>query len=607
MCGIAGEFGSDVNMKRVQKVIHEIRFRGPDSAEVLVINNACLGACRLAMTDPVPRSNQPMQGQASVICFNGEIYNFHDLAKQKLLNHTKRTNSDTEVLQLLLSEFGLSILDNLQGSFAFAYYDLRSNLLTLSRDKHGKKPLYFRKSKETFHFSSLPRNISENQNQLMDPIALTSYLSLGYLVDPLSAFTDVQSVMPGESVTLGLSEKMTKSQRVESSSVRFTDRKGKSSSISPAKQVRQFILEAVETRVQGQNNISLSLSGGVDSAVIAVSLNLLGIRALTISMRWDDSDKNRYNTDSDLASQISRHLGHEHVEVQSRVNYQLENYLNSFLEIMQEPNNNPTGLSMIDLYGAVKEAGSRIVLTGDGADEIFGGYARYSKVKKFHQTARMIYPAMKITRLFGEKANALQIAKIRDWLYWHQIFTQRELMQMFTSTKRDYEMYESLLSRYFEEAKTSHTKSSVERLMCVDRLIWLSMESNRKLDRITMWHSIEARMPFQDTRLINELYLPTNSQWSLDGKKKILREAFPELEHLNLQKQKVGFISPLGHWMRCNKELVSRNLQLLRDRGILQSETFNNPNSILESGDFRKLKQLWTMLVLGQWTKRLSQ
>jgi asparagine synthase (glutamine-hydrolysing) len=265
---------------------------------------------------------------------------------------------------------------------------------------------------------------------------------------------------------------------------------------------------------------------------------------------------------------------------------------------------------MMKLYRAISEDGFRLVLTGDGADEIFGGYPRYKSQAKLPNLLRlrnsivagyMSKPRSGIHRNISNiLSTQLSTQSHHKWSHWHWNMTPAIISQLrsgyLSSKKIDLQIQESIV-RY----QTEGSKSDVNSLMKLDMDLWLAMESNRKLDRISMRYSIEARSPFQDERVIcagNKLPSIIKSK---DFQKEALWRAFPEMEKFGVRSDKTGFISPVGHWLRGNEKLVARlanqatskfDLNLNYVSRLLQSPT---------SGNYREFMNLWSLIVLAAW------
>ena len=272
---------------------------------------------------------------------------------------------------------------------------------------------------------------------------------------------------------------------------------------------------------------------------------------------------------------------------------------------MQEPNANPTGISMLKLYEEIAKDGIRLVLTGDGSDEVFGGYLRHQKTNQLRNFPQI--SKGKIDQLIVANHEHSKLPKFlypflinesdSVWLYWHLIAGDSELSNLTNENMKMPKLPAVLdLKNVF---KTKNGK--VQNLMFKELQLWLNMESNRKLDRISMWHSIEARSPFQSEKLINAGYHEMNKSNFKILRKKLLSDNFPSLNNLNISDEKIGFSSPLGHWLRSNPELVRKSFGILNDFFNLNFDKWsvlvNSPNK----GDFRKITQLWSLVVLATW------
>lgn len=257
MCGIIGFLGKN-SQQYVTQALPKIALRGPDNQGLLSIKeNLTFGASRLAMTDPHPRSNQPMQNteNGDVIVFNGEIYNFLELKERLVKLGVKfNTESDTEVLLKSLSIFGVEILPDLEGMFSFVYYSKKHNSVYLARDYLGKKPLYFYLKNDKFCFASQINLIKDWVGSVeLNSESLAMYLSLGYVIDPQTMYTDIWSVAPGTIKILDLNL------------IKFTkelDFIPKSISQPIEKPLRELLGNAVLERTAGHSNFAISLSGG---------------------------------------------------------------------------------------------------------------------------------------------------------------------------------------------------------------------------------------------------------------------------------------------------------------------------------------------------------
>ena len=610
MCGLVGCLKLANGVDWVTEQTNLIHYRGPDSQIVKSITpDLVMGVARLAMTDPHPRSNQPMidEETGNALSFNGEIYNFLEL-RNKLQSQgvSFETESDTEVLIKYLGHVGLSNLPELNGMFAFAFYSKRENKLYFSRDKLGKKPLYISQDGLVIRWTSTVDSFkpTRDKNSISDE-SLFQYLSLGYLLDPATTQANHFAVNPGEIVCIDLSNSKLDSWRVNYPSIdQFED-------FAENMDLRNLIGESVEDRISGHENVAISLSGGVDSSIIAIEVAARAGKSHAFTARWSDSDKDRYNLDADVAKSVCSKLNIDLEQVEMIKPADLSAELRSFLIAIQEPNNNPSGVSMLRLYSRIAETGHRLALTGDGSDEIFGGYARHTAVSKVKNVFNFQNKEL-ITSSFTDvrdgktsllrRALATQISPDSpfSWLQWHWIFTPRESAHIFDDKFIESRVFNSLSQSVVNLSKSTRMNQP-QSLMKRDHEIWLAMESNRKLDRISMNYSIEARSPFQDDRVIDwaSSYMVQNRYKKLS--KEILWRTYPELSELGVRRDKAGFTSPVGHWLRGNPNLVKESLDYLSRDTRFNKHGLDYYREAPQRGQYRELMQLWTLVVLSTW------
>jgi asparagine synthase (glutamine-hydrolysing) len=605
MCGIVGGYGDTVDPSWVATQTTQLSYRGPDFQKFLQVNSKLfLGSARLAMTDPLPRSNQPFETDKSVVVFNGEIYNY-EILKNELEEVGIRfeTKSDTEVLLKSLDYWGDRAALKLEGMFAFAYFDKINEVLTLGRDVLGKKPLYFSTNDSSIHWSSSLKSLSSlvpNLNRRED--AVFEYFSLGYVLDPKTIYNEIYSVPPGKFIKLAIHD--SKIRFLES--INLPKRK---TSTYLRKNFRDVLQQAVQLRVENHQNVAISLSGGVDSTVVALLAKETGSKITGYSAAWPTSDKQRYNQDSDIARRIADRIGIDFKRIEIVNENELDAKLRNYITAMEEPNSNPTGLSMMEIYENVAKDSIRLVLTGDGADEILGGYPRYHSILRAPNILKI--NSRLVTKLLEKErtdSNRFFIQSLitqnsnknfNNWLHWHWNFTPEETRRLipnyFASSA------EASLRKSLMESSPNLMATSVAFNMQLDHRIWLNMESNRKLDRISMFYSIEARSPFQDENVIDFALksMEKNKFKVLD--KKLLRESFPELPLLGVRDDKAGFISPVGHWLRSNEDLVKRSLDSLSGYLPIDKEFASELRKAPLTGNYRKIMQLWSLLILSYW------
>jgi asparagine synthase (glutamine-hydrolysing) len=597
MCGIIGMLGKDAP-DFVSKNIDSLQKRGPDSQNVVNVGNSLsLGATRLSMIDRHSRSDQPMVDDSdNILIFNGEIYNFLNL--RKTLSDTGinfKTESDTEVLLKLLGVKGDKAISKLEGMFAFAYYNKRDNTILLSRDFLGKKPLFYSISEGLFVFSSSLNLVkSALQNAKLNSQSVYSYLKIGYVPDPATMFKQIHSVAPGEILVFDITQ-----GRIVDKKTCIPEAFLKIDSIS----VEDSLCNAIQQRVSGNSNFAISLSGGIDSSIIALLCKKLGLSPIAYSLGFSNSDKERYSTDSIKARQISDYLGLEFELVEMPKPELIPSILNEFVRAMEEPNSNPTGLSMMWLYSKISNDGFRMVLTGDGGDEIFGGYSRYLKLNSIERFPKLSFNNFSGCINDGTKfsKNLIRLLSRADsetlWLTFHSLMSDKEISKLTKIESKislESQIFDFLYSKFGIMNKTSA-------VMIRDLVTWLSSESNRRLDRVSMNYSIEARSPFQSELVIGTGYNEMKNNKFKDLKKNILIKNIDGISNLPLINKKTGFTSPLGYWLRSNSKLIDISLEQVRSHIFIRDKDLNLLKSSATRMDSYNFKILWSLIVLAKW------
>jgi asparagine synthase (glutamine-hydrolysing) len=601
MCGIVGGIGSH-SLDVIHKNLNLLNRRGPDHQAINTFSNGLtLGSTRLAMTDPHSRSNQPMVELISenVILFNGEIYNFK-IIRRNLIDKgiTFDTDSDTEVLLKSMSFYGPKIIPIFEGMFSFAFYDKKRNTLTIARDYLGKKPLYYFLEKNRFFFASQTEFINKFANDsTINLESIRTYLQLGYLVDPQTMYQKITSVKPGEIICIDLKNfTILSTESFIPVSIQNPD------DIELSNVVSRALLE----RVEGHSKFAISLSGGVDSSILALQCSKLGLNAQTYSMAWSNSDKSKYQSDAIAAEEIASKLGLVHKTIEMPKPDQLDTMITEYVRAMGEPNSNPTGISMMTLYSEIAKDNHRLTLTGDGADEVYGGYRRYAALNNLRFVPKIELNVLKESIISGGvkskffKNLLLAFVPLKSdeyWLNWHLLARDNLIDKIIKGLPaRKPDVYGGELFDVY-----SKSRDRASSLMFKDLKTWLPMESNRKLDRISMWYSIEARSPFQSETVIGTGYRKMNSFKFLNVNKELLKEAFIDLKTLPILPSKHGFLSPLGYWLRENPELITESLNSITSYLPFERNQIEALGRSPQSGNFNDFKLLWSLIILNRW------
>ena len=524
MCGIAGYFGPDAGTRGLaaaKEMAKRIRHRGPDDEGTFVAPDGVLVLChqRLSIIDLSQASHQPMLDSPSgvVLAFNGEIYNFRELRSQlATAGHAFTSAGDTEVLLRAYLEWGIDCVKRLCGMFAFAIWDPRSKVVHLARDATGMKPLYYCQGSGWVAFSSEIKAfcaINDFETRL-DPKAVQQFLEFGYVFEShRTSFVGVNKVEPGERVELADGKIRTVRSWYQPVSPDPSDRRAERDRIDElANAFRTVVPEHLIADVP----LGLLLSGGLDSSLIASMASRHG-QVTTVTMGFDQSDVD----ERPMAQRVAAHIGSRHIDVlvtAKDIRREIEAGAWVFDDLFADWGTVSSRL----LYRRCRELGIKVVLVGEGADELFGGYSVFRQPERLNLWAKFklyqSYSGRRHGRLFGQFREVL-----REYL-----------------TMANGDAFHAV--RLFESRRQ------------------LPNNYVMKVDKASMAESVEARAPFLDRR-IAEIAWRTPREWLMrGGENKYLLRALARHENL-LPSQTPGqvkFGAPLAvSWMDNDAEFRS--------------------------------------------------
>jgi asparagine synthase (glutamine-hydrolysing) len=621
MCGIAGFIGSN-NLESaadsaavLRRMCDVIKHRGPDDWGTHVANNVALGMRRLAIIDLVG-GHQPMSSSDGnfTIVFNGEIYNYQELrAALMSRGHRFSTDSDTETILVAYEEHGEECLQYLRGMFAFAIWDERKRSLFIARDRVGKKPLYYSLTLGgDLVFGSEIKSLLKHPGVRRDVsvTALDAYLTLGYVPEPLSIFAAIEKLPPGSFLTFAAATVKVKP---------YWDLKLEPQDTTSEKeyveQLRHLLNESVRLRLISDVPLGAFLSGGIDSsAVVAFMARNMGQPVKTFSIGFNE------DTYSELkfARLTAQKFGTDHHEF--IVTPAICDVVDEFIWHFDEPFADP---SAIPTYMVSKLAREHVtvVLSGDGGDELFGGYTRYAEERKRNRFSALPEVVRKgIMQPLSR--NLPHGVRGRNYLYNVSLDTvgrYLDSVSVFTSLNKTLLYTSDFISsingggsvdQMFRAlaAKVS-TNDFLDTLLYIDTKTYLPGDILSKVDRMSMAVSLEARAPLLDHKLIELVgRVPANLKMrGLEGKyifKKAVEDLVPA-EILNRPKQ--GFGMPLQEWI--NEQLRDRIRETLTDRVASQRGIVNQSyvRVLLDEHDRRRRDhstQLWALMMLELWYRK---
>ena len=570
MCGIAGIFDSSARReidRRLLERMNESQFhRGPDAGGLHLEPGLGLAHRRLSIID-LSTGQQPLYNEdgSVAVVFNGEIYNFQELAKElAACGHTFRTRSDTEVIVHGWEQWGASCVTRFRGMFAFALWDRNRETLFLARDRLGVKPLYYAQLPDgPWIFGSELKALLVHPRlpRVIDPTAVEDYFAYGYVPEPRTIFKGVCKLSPG--YTLSLKRGSPASAPVEYWDVPFK------TGAAPAEQeageeLIARLRESVKLRLISDVPLGAFLSGGVDSsAVVAMMSGLSAEPVITCSISFGDPAFN----EAAYARQVAElYRTQHHVEQVDPDDFSL---IDRLAGMYDEPYADSSAIPTYRVCELARKTVT-VALSGDGGDESFGGYRRYrwhlneERVRSllplqmrrpvFGLLSRLYPKADWAPRVFRAKSTLEGLARNSVEGYFHSVSIlhdgmRRELFsQRFRSELQGYAAVE-VLKRHAARAPSDHPLSLVQYL---DLKTYLVGDINTKVDRASMAHSLEVREPLMDHPLVEWLSsLPPGFKLRNGEGKYLLKKALaPYLSPEILYRPKMGFAVPLAQWFR---------------------------------------------------------
>lgn len=620
MCGIAGIWrwdGQPANEDRLQRMAKAIAHRGPDGEGSWVEGGIGLAHRRLAIIDISQRGAQPMVSadERYVITFNGEIYNYQALKQEcESRGMVFRSDSDTEVLLQLYARKGEKMLTDLRGMFAFAIWDREARRLFVARDRIGKKPFFYRQTATTFSFASEVKALLEDGSAAIDVNAVRVFLGLQYVPAPLTGFEGITSLLPGYAgVCENGSWKTWKYDDVFSSDPftgMFTEAKDR---------IRALLEESIRLRLIADVPVGAFLSGGIDSsAIVALAEQSLGTPLTTFTMGFPSLGFD----EREQAAAFAKERGLPHYSFEAKPGHARE-ALDALVSLYESPYADssalPTWLLARETANEVK-----VVLTGDGADELFAGYRRYgyfARALSLAQGGGRIIPWIKRLSKSIHDPRVLRFARTLEAIQcspeagYAALFTGAYFSQADESWLLQSDFAENTQAWSAQGWMTSVmkdyqaiTRDPLHAALTFDRTSYLPDDLNVKMDRATMAHGLEARAPFLDQELAKFVSsLP--SEWLLKGSegKYILRQVLEGvLPRKIMQRKKRGFQVPLASWFRGGLRSVFEERCLSTEsplQAICKPEAIKHVLHQNDKGTDHG-NRLWMLLTLATWLQQ---
>ncbi len=625
MCGICGKVYFDPSRQVAPSLITTmasvLQHRGPDDHGAFVNGHVGLGHQRLSIIDISSAGHQPMtnEDESIWIIFNGEIYNFEDIRKELIAKgHSFKSHTDTETILHLYEEEGTHCLHKLRGMFAFAIWDSRTQQLFLARDRVGKKPLVYAIADGALLFASEIKSILQDPTVTaqVDGEALHHYLTYQYVPSPSTMFRGISKLPPAHYLvlqrgTITLNSYWTISYAQKLKLPRLTDY---------TDSFMELFTEAVKLRLRSDVPLGAFLSGGIDSsATVAVMSQLMNCPVKTFSIGFEEPEYNETN----YAALVAKKFQTEHTEFIVRPD--AISILPKLVWHYNEPFADPSAIPTYYVAQLTREHVT-VALNGDGGDESFAGYDRYlaDRLAGYYEKIPSVVreniikkllnmlPHQENRRSFSRRLkrfiNAISEGAERRYVRWLCYFDNEMKADLYTpaflekvSSVDSVNLIVSLYAR-------SDAASFLDKTLFVDVMSYLPDDLLVKVDIAAMAHSLEARSPFLDHKLMEfAASLPPHLKLRGVQSKYLLKKAFAHLlPDEVLYRKKMGFGVPLDRWLRNELKQMTREILLEKrtvERGLFREKAIHQ---LIEEHQTRRADhsyRIWALLFLELWQR----
>ncbi len=596
MCAVFGILGV-YNETTAKSALALLSHRGPDYCGIVQNNRLFFAHQRLSINDTHHRSHQPLKHQNILLSFNGEIYNFKELKKE--LDYEFKTQSDTEVILAAYLEWGVSFVDHLRGMFAIALLD--SDTLYLFRDRLGEKPLYYLNGDSFIFASEIKALVPFLKKTEMDENALLSYLSFLAPTPPYTFFKDIKTLAAGEyAVYKNGTLNIQRYYDILSSQPNIITDKYEAVQI-----IEKALEESMELRLHSDASTASLLSGGIDSATINYYAKKQGLNLPTYTLGYKEFKK--YD-ERENARATANFLGISNTEVEiDEVAFIKAS--DTVLDTLDQPLNDPAAVPLYLLFEKIKEDGHKVVLSGEGSDELFLGYRQYFEYLDIEGAGNLAH------KNWLKKYFRANFSMNREWEWYKRVFDDTLLFrtsgESFTDLQKNALMKRNVkdnsslkyLGAYRERFRNSQHTDESTWYSYIDLNLFQGEHFLTKLDRVSMAHSIESRTPFLDHKLVETVFSIDPKLRYEDGVTKALLKKVMrgKLDESILKRKKKGFSNPYMEYL-INSKKIELIKEVNKKTGLFREEKLDEYISDASRGGFKQ--HVWGLYVLSYWIKK---
>ena len=621
MCGIAAIVSFNDKGKerftRIPKCAELLKHRGPDNQKFIIESGFAMAHARLSIIDLSEASNQPFRTQDGrfTLVYNGEIFNYKELKNQlEQSGHIFYTEGDVEVLISLYKEFGKDCLHKINGFFSFVLYDKKTEIFFAARDRFGVKPFYYYTDEHYFACSSELRTLKYiTECNTINRAALHLYLQLTYIPEQVSILENISKLGPGEFLYI----ENNKVQKEKYYSIKLPLKYKEEKNVNTS--FLKLLESAVEERLTSDVPVGCFLSGGIDSSIITAIAAEQNKSLQTFSIGF----KNNRHFDESLYAEIvaKKYKTQHHTFYLGEA--EAEDELEKFLLATDEPFADSSAFNVYVLSKKTKEH-VKVVLSGDGADELFAGYNKHRAewmIRNQHMKTSLLKSGSSLTKLFpASRSNTISnrirqlerfasgaklTAQERYWR-WACFYEETKATELIKLSQKEMEISGKIKNQYSSEIDVDFNS-----LLLADMNLVLPSDMLTKVDRMSMANALEVRNPFLDYRLVEFAFsLKASTKIDAVTQKKIVKESCAHLLPAEiLNRKKHGFETPVQQWLK--GVLKSKINEYCLDKDFIEHQNLFNYKELkrlveqaLSASGGDSTSAVWSVLIFNYWYKK---
>ena len=644
MCGIFGVInfdGQPVDKEKALSARDILAHRGPDDSGIYYSNchpesfdklrtgsvegqsinqpSLVLAHRRLSIIDLSPAAHQPMTTEDGryTIVFNGEIYNYDQIRNSNSEIRNLKSNSDTEVILKLFALEGSECLHKLRGMFAFAIWDDKEKKLFAARDRFGIKPIYYLHNNKEFIFSSELKAIKHYKNGLtLSMEGMDAFLKTGSVPAPLTIYEETKALLPGHWLECKMSEVRCKmywhffdllnvEPTNQQTNLSLRSRHGGRSNLNydedAKKEIRNSLLDTINAHMVSDVEVGAFLSGGIDSTAIVSMMREVGhqkIKTISVTFPGNKLDESKY---SNLAA---KKYETDHFEYRLEEKELIDDF-EKIIESMDQPTID--GINTYFVSKAAASFGLKVVLSGLGGDELFGGYPSFINIPKYQRIkslplARQLMKAASVLAKNQLPAKAIEYFKNPDtpnaeYKLIRGLFTDHELNELGWHSESQ---MSNVKWQNPKQQMTNDGFSPLQYVSMMESCVYMRNQLLRDSDVFSMAHSLELRVPFVDHLLYGAVLPYLDSSFDRKFPKKMLVDAVGDLPYEVVNRPKQGFTFPFADWIKSGKIKDSINDTLMSTNSPFDKKEIDNFIKIFESGKLH-WSRIWALYIASRF------